>query len=38
MAMIKCSECGGQVSDKAAACIYCQVMITYCTIEVYYDH
>lgn len=23
MALIKCPECGKEVSDKAAACIYC---------------
>ena len=23
MALIKCPECGGQVSDKAPACIHC---------------
>ena len=23
MALIKCSECGREISDKAAACIYC---------------
>ncbi|MCD8398666.1 MAG: zinc ribbon domain-containing protein, partial [Lachnospiraceae bacterium] len=23
MALIRCPECGGQVSDKAAACIHC---------------
>ena len=23
MALIKCPECGGQVSDKASACIHC---------------
>ena len=23
MALIKCPECGGQVSDKAEACIHC---------------
>ncbi|RHT17178.1 zinc-ribbon domain-containing protein, partial [Ruminococcus sp. AM34-9LB] len=23
MALIKCPECGEQISDKAPACIYC---------------
>jgi len=23
MALIKCSECGREISDKAAACIHC---------------
>lgn len=28
MALIKCPECGGQVSDKAPACIHCGYPIT----------
>jgi uncharacterized membrane protein YvbJ len=28
MALIKCSECGNQVSDKARACIHCGAPIS----------
>ena len=28
MALIKCPECGGQVSDKAPACIHCGCPLT----------
>lgn len=28
MALIKCSECGGQVSDKAASCPHCGAPIS----------
>lgn len=33
MALIKCPECGGQVSDKAPACIHCGYPISEMTIN-----
>jgi hypothetical protein len=33
MALISCSECRGQVSDKAAACPHCGAPVTFVAVE-----
>ena len=32
MAMVKCPECGNEISDKAAACVHCGCPIEKTTI------